>query len=380
MEGLKLCVAYPNKFTYSETFVRNQVEALAPDCQVYEGWHPALFPAGGSLLPFPLSQLPVRGVLRNTFPGWYHSLYSRHFASFLVKHRLQLVVAHYGPMGTGLLDACRAARVPLVVHFHGFDAYHYPTLRQFGDAYRKMFAQARTLIAVSGDMQRQLISLGAPPEKVVCNPYGVDLAQFAGGVPGGQPPVFLTVGRFTAKKAPFLTIKAFARVKELCPEARLVMAGEGELWEESKELARSLGLTGAVEFKGRQTTAQIRDLLRAARVFVQHSLRAENGDSEGTPNSILEAAATGLPVVSTQHAGIKDAVIHGESGFLVPEGDVEGMAGFMYLLATDYRLAAQMGGRGRRHMEEHYAMDKRINTLKQVLRQAAGISDHGTHH
>jgi glycosyltransferase involved in cell wall biosynthesis len=95
---------------------------------------------------------------------------------------------------------------------------------------------------------------------------------------------------------------------------------------------------------------------------------------------VLEAAATGLPVVSTRHAGIKDAVIHGESGFLVEEGDVEGMAGFMYLLATDYRLAAQMGQRGRRHMEDHYAMDKRTDTLKQVLRKAAGVYDHGTHH
>jgi hypothetical protein len=56
------------------------------------------------------------------------------------------------------------------------------------------------------------------------------------------------------------------------------------------------------------------------------------------------------------------------------------MAGFMYLLATDYRLAAQMGGRGRQHMEDHYAMDQRIDTLKQVLRQAAGISTHGTDH
>ncbi len=220
-------------------------------------------------------------------------------------------------------------------------------------------------------MEAQVLSLGAPREKVYLNPYGVNLSLFQGAYPGRQPPVFITVGRFTAKKAPLHTIRAFAKVKPLSPEAQLIMVGEGELWEEAKKLAGELGISKSVDFKGKQTPKQISELLQTARVFVQHSLRPENGDSEGTPNSVLEAAATGLPVVSTLHAGIKDAVIHGESGFLVEEGDVEGMANYMYLLATDARLAAQMGQRGRHHMEENYAMEKRTHYLKEILKFAA---------
>ena len=80
-----------------------------------------------------------------------------------------------------------------------------------------------------------------------------------------------------------------------------------------------------------------------ARVFVQHSVVAEDGDHEGLPLAILEAGAHGLPVVATRHAGIPDAVREETDGFLVDEGDVQAMAVAMYRLAQDAALAARMG-------------------------------------
>jgi glycosyltransferase involved in cell wall biosynthesis len=370
MEAVTLCIAYPNKFTYSETFIRDQIEGLQPEILLHEGWNPSMLPDGKSFLPFPLNYLVFRGAFRNAFPGAYSRLFSHWMASFLKKNRVQVVLAQYGPMGVGLMDACRQAGVGLVVHFHGFDAYHFETLAKYGTGYKLLFRQADALIAVSQDMKEQLMQLGAEAEKVYVNPCGVDTSKFTGAQPGQAPPQFIAVGRFTEKKGALFTLKAFAKVAQLCPEARLIMIGSGNLQEQAEQLAVDLGIAEVVEFRGVQTQEQIVQALRKARVFVQHSMRPPNGDSEGTPVSVLEAASTGLPVVSTLHAGIKDAVVHGESGFLVEEGDVEGMADYMYLLATDSRLAHAMGVRGRQHMQSHYELAERTRSLEGIVKLA----------
>jgi len=372
MEAITLCIAYPNKFSYSETFIRDQIDGLRPQLRVYEGWHPSRLPDDKSFLPFPMNHLVFRGAFRNAFPGPYNRLFSRWMAAFLRKNQVQVVLAQYGPMGVGLMDACRYAGAGLVVHFHGFDAYHHDTLAKYSLGYRQLFGQAAALIAVSQDMKRQLVHLGVGAGKVYVNSCGVDTGRFAGAQPGEAPPHFVAVGRFTEKKGPLLTLRAFAKVLQICPEARLVMIGTGDLLAPAGQLAAELGIAEAVSFRGAQLQEQVAEALRNARVFVQHSVRAANGDSEGTPVSVLEAASMGLPVVSTLHGGIKDAVIHGESGFLVEEGDVEGMANYMYLLATDRRLAHAMGLRGRQHMQSHYELAERTRSLAGIIKLASG--------
>jgi glycosyltransferase involved in cell wall biosynthesis len=110
--------------------------------------------------------------------------------------------------------------------------------------------------------------------------------------------------------------------------------------------------------------------MHSARAFVQHSIRPGDGDSEGTPVAILEAGMSGLPVVSTRHAGIKDVVIHNETGFLVDEGDIDGMAACMLLLARDAAQAATLGARAHHHIRTNFSMDQHIARLSAILEQA----------
>jgi glycosyltransferase involved in cell wall biosynthesis len=107
--------------------------------------------------------------------------------------------------------------------------------------------------------------------------------------------------------------------------------------------------------------------MREARAFVQHSLVASDGNSEGMPCSILEACASGLPVVSTRHAGIPEVVIEGDTGFLVAERDVESMARHMERLVVDPGLASKLGRAGRQRIEEHFSMDSSIARLWNVI-------------
>ena len=103
---------------------------------------------------------------------------------------------------------------------------------------------------------------------------------------------------------------------------------------------------------------------------MQHSVRTAEGDCEGTPLGVLEASAAGLAVVSTRHGGIKEAVVDGQTGFLVEEGDVKAMAQRMLELAESPALAAAMGQKARQHMRANYAMEKRVAALAEIIEWA----------
>jgi glycosyltransferase involved in cell wall biosynthesis len=112
--------------------------------------------------------------------------------------------------------------------------------------------------------------------------------------------------------------------------------------------------------------------MRNSLAFVQHSLTAPNGDTEGTPVGIMEASASGLPVVSTRHGGIPDAVIHEKTGYLVEEGDDKAMGQHMIKLCENPEHAREMGLAGRKHMQEHYEHSDQISKLYELAKIAAG--------
>jgi glycosyltransferase involved in cell wall biosynthesis len=290
-----------------------------------------------------------------------------HWRGFLQAHAIDVVLAEFGPTGVAVMRLCQTAGMPLVVHFHGHDAYRRPLLAGIGQRYNELFAHAAAIIAVSRDMEQQLLGLGAPRAKLHYNPCGVDTAAFHGANPAQAPPVFLAVGRFVAKKGPQLTLRAFHAVWQRCPEARLLMVGDGPLWGACRRLARQLGLAPAVAFLGPQPHAKVAVLMRHAKAFVQHSRRASDGNAEGTPVAVLEAGASGLPVVATRHGGIRDVVLEETTGLLVDEGDVDGMAAAMLRLLRNPDLATRLGEAARQRVCTAFAMEQRIAHLQQIL-------------
>jgi colanic acid/amylovoran biosynthesis glycosyltransferase len=272
------------------------------------------------------------------------------------------------------MEACRQLNLPLVVHFHGFDLSVKRVLERYASAYSVMFQQADGLIAVSRSMQRKLVEMGAPPERVHYNPCGVNCELFGGASPADAPPLVLTVGRFVEKKGPQLTLAAFAEVLQLYPEARLRMIGDGPLLEACRKLSHDLAIDHAVTFPGSQPHRLVADEMRRARLFAQHSIEATSGDSEGTPVAILEAGASGLPVVSTYHGGIPDVVIDNETGLLVQERDVAGMAGQMLRLLRDPALAEALGRAARRRIRLHFSAERSINNLWTIIKDCSAVN------
>jgi len=337
---------------------------------LHTGWFPTRREDDSRLLPVPVALMTkAEARLPRSVRAVNVAVKNRILAKYLRSNQIKVVLAEYGPTGACVMDACQDARVPFVVHFHGADAYHFPMLDTYSAAYKRMFSETSAVVAVSHDMEQQLIALGAPREKVHYVPYGVDPKIFQEADPSSEP-LFVAVGRFVDKKAPHLSILAFEKVLRRVPSARLVMIGDGELFESCKQLARALRISETVEFAGVRTPAEVAATMRKARAFVQHSLRTTDGDSEGTPVAVLEAGAVGLPVVSTRHAGIKDVVREGETGFLVDEGDIGSMAEYMIRLAENPGLAAGLGRQARQHVLANFSLSESIERLWKILQCA----------
>jgi glycosyltransferase involved in cell wall biosynthesis len=183
----------------------------------------------------------------------------------------------------------------------------------------------------------------------------------------------LAVGRFVAKKGPLHTIRAFAAQ----PHGQLWMVGEGPLLAEAKALADQLHLGERIRFLGVCSQVEVAELMRQVRVFVQHSLVAADGDSEGNPVAVMEAQLSGLPVVATRHAGIPEVVLDGETGVLVAEGDVQGMAAAIAQLLQDPALCTRFGAAGRRHVEHGFTLDKHLADLSRFLIQTHATTETG---
>ncbi len=373
MSSPVIAIAYPEALVYTETFIKAHLERLpAQILHLYGVGHEGRLPeytAGGALIS-PQVNLPqriIRKIQRRLLHLPWDYFQKADIVALLKREHVEAALAEFGPTGVAVLDSCQRAGIPLVVHFFGYDAYKASILQGVGQSYPELFAVAAAIIVVSRDMEQQLLHLGAPPEKLHYIPCGADTRLFQVTDAGANPPNFVAVGRFVDKKAPYLTLLAFRRVVSEVPEARLVMVGDGPLWETCQRLAKALGLSEMVDFPGRCSHSEMAELLQTARAFVQHSLTAFSGDSEGTPVAILEAGASGLPVVATQHAGIKDVGIHEQTGLLVHEGDAEEIGKMMLRLALDAPLAGRLGRAARAHVEQHFRLDDTLAQLWQVI-------------
>jgi colanic acid/amylovoran biosynthesis glycosyltransferase len=365
---MRVCVVRPGEVALTETFIRAHAERLPGEVSMICGSPPRLADDPGS----------VPGIPRQLFWRAHHLLcgrpeherHTRAFIRLLSRVRPDAVLAEYGPNAVRVLSAVQALRIPLVAHFHGYDASKREVLDRFQEGYREVFRYASAVVGVSRPMCETLVRMGASPARVHHIPCGVDVEEFVPGDPAQAPPRFLAAGRLVEKKAPHLLLLAFARARRAVPEARLRILGNGPLEGVCQDLISGLGLADAVELAGAQPHRVVRREMARSRAFVQHSVVASSGDTEGTPVVVMEAGAAGLPVIGTRHAGIPDVVKEERTGLLVEERDVEAMGRAMVRLAKDPGLARSLGSAARRRVLEGFSMERSIHRLGGVIRDA----------
>jgi len=168
------------------------------------------------------------------------------------------------------------------------------------------------------------------------------------------------------KKGIEYVIRAVAQVARSFPQLRYDIIGDGPLRAELQKLAVALSVEKIVQFHGALNAESVRNLLDEAHAFVLASVTAKDGDQEGTPVSLLEAQAAGLPVISTRHSGIPEIVLDGESGWLVPERDADALADRLNQLRNHPELAERLGRRGRKFIEARFSAAGCMNALLDI--------------
>lgn len=371
---MNIALISPTKNAYSETFIQAHIQHLLGNVHhFYGGFVPTTFEGKDfSQVPLPRLQRWRQSIGTRLGLDKYKPPHIYHLEKLMIEKEIQVVMAEYGFTGAEMLPFCKSMKMPILVHFHGYDAYRNDLLTAYLHKYKDLFVYASAIIVVSEDMKSQLIQLGCPENKIELNPYGVN-PDFLLQQPMYHSHQFACVGRFVDKKAPYLTLMAFKEVFKKYPDATLTMVGEGELLNTCQNLAKQWCIAHAVKFVGKKTPLEVMEILSNSFCFLQHSITAQNGDKEGTPLAVLEASAMGLPVIATKHAGIKEAVLHGKSGFLVDEHDVKMMSAYMLQLYENRDLAENMGREGKQYIQVHYNLGKHINKLDILIQQIAKI-------
>jgi colanic acid/amylovoran biosynthesis glycosyltransferase len=273
----------------------------------------------------------------------------RRLRALLSEWRPHLIHAHWAEDATLVHELAAELKIPLVVHFYGYDASRLARDPLFVSCVPRLFDSMALALTVSEDLRARVIRLGCDAHRVRCHYTGVPDEWFLTPrsiPPAGKGPVFLFVGRLAPKKGHRAAISAFKLVRDRIPEARLVLIGDGTLRSQIEAQVQSLDLSSGVDILGYRGPAVVRAMLREAHALLVPSETAPDGDVEGFPNVAAEGLAASLPIVATSHAGIPELVAYSEKGWLVSEGDVEGLADRMLRLARDLSLWSRLGAEG----------------------------------
>lgn len=366
--NLNIAIISASANNYSETFIRAHKDRLKGNIFFYYGTPQECYLEGYGNLKKNRNSLKFK-LIRKLWKKPYSWFHERFILDSLTRNRIDVILVEFGDIAHKFINPIKESGLPFIVHFHGRDATVSRIIEQC-DFYKEIFETAEYVIAVSKRMYSDLLKLGCPEEKLIYNVYGPDDNFFNVNASYSKPKQFLSIGRFVNKKAPHFLILSFLKLLDKHPDAQLLMAGEGELKEVCEHLVNYYGIEDYVKFLGVISPELFRKILSESLALVQHSINAKNGDAEGTPLSILEAGAAGLPVISTKHAGIVDVISDGENGFLVEECNVDGMAERMLRLLEDTTLAMQMGENARKNILEKFTLDKHIHRLDELIQQA----------
>jgi colanic acid/amylovoran biosynthesis glycosyltransferase len=229
---------------------------------------------------------------------------------------------------------------------------------------------AALLVCVSEFVRDRLLARGFPPEKLEVIHQGIELDATPPAPPdAAAQPYVLFVGRFVEKKGVSTLIEAMRLLDARGSATRLVLIGDGPLGQQLREQAHGLKL---VSFPGWLPNPETRSWMQGALALCVPSVTGSDGDSEGLPTVIFEAMAEGVPVVGSRHAGIAEAVAHGSTGLIVPEGDPLSLADALAGLIASPELRQRLGSTARRVAAERFSAIRQSRRLEAALLRVAG--------
>jgi colanic acid/amylovoran biosynthesis glycosyltransferase len=294
----------------------------------------------------------------------------------LGRRHSDLMHVYFGHTGVHLLPFIQRWPRPVVVSFHGMDVQTRAHDPAYESRLREVLQAATLVLARSQSLLDRVQELGCPPEKVRMNRTGIPLDQFPfieRAAPAEGAWHFVQACRLIEKKGIDDALHAFAKFSVTHPQARYTIAGEGPLRCPMEKLRDELGLHDKVTFAGFMKGPDLCALYHQAHVFLHPSRMTADQNQEGVPNSMLEAMATGLPVVATQHGGIPEAVRDGVTGILAPERDREALHEALLRLTASGDGWHQMGAAASADVREIFESTAQVAKLESAYDEAIAL-------
>jgi glycosyltransferase involved in cell wall biosynthesis len=298
------------------------------------------------------------------------------------KIKFDVMHAHWVvPNGPVAAIVARLRRLPLIISMHGSDVFIAEQSRPISSVARWCFRLASAITAPSEDLCVRAARLGAPAGRCHVVPYGVDPGTFTRienarpllhkelGLPAESPIIF-AVGRMVYKKGFEYLVRAVPAILREHPEARVVLAGGGDLEDRLKSLVRQLGVEKSVIMPGWVSRDKMPLYFSGCDLFVLPSVVDRQGNVDGLPNTLLEAMASARPVVATNVAGIPLAVKDGDNGLLVPQKQPGELSSAINLLLDAPELRLQYGEASRLRVERELNWQTTARTFVDLYRAA----------
>jgi colanic acid/amylovoran biosynthesis glycosyltransferase len=291
----------------------------------------------------------------------------------LLRRDPDLMHVYFGNTGVHLLPLIERWDRPCVVSFHGMDVQRRESERGYEANLRKLLRVVPLVLVRSRSIAERLIELDCDPKKIRLNRTGIPLGDFPFMVrkaPAGGAWTLVQACRLVSKKGLSTALRAFAKFVKRFPQSQFVIAGEGPLRQELEALVVQLDLRSAVTFAGFLNQNELRDLFEKAHLFMHPSELPPDSNQEGVPNSMLEAMASGLPVVATLHGGIPEAVTDGVNGLLVPERDHEMLTSSLCKLVENPARWTEMSVAASRTVAAEFAQPRQVEVLESAYFEA----------
>jgi colanic acid/amylovoran biosynthesis glycosyltransferase len=321
----------------------------------------------GSLACLPLLNFFKYGRLAYSLWGFYQAI------SLLGHGSYDIIHCQFGKLGlTGLLlRNVGLLQGKLITTFRGYDISAY--VQANGDrVYEQLFAEGDFFLANCEFFRQRAIALGCDEQKIIVHGSGIDCSKFSFSpryFPADGQIRLATIGRLVEKKGIEYSIRAIAKLVRTYPQIEYNIIGDGSLMESFQQLIRELALDRIVKLLGGKKQQEVIEILDKSHIFIAPSITAADGDRDAPVNTLKEAMAMGLPVISTYHGGIPELVEHGISGFLVPERDADVIAEKISYLIEHPERWLEMGQAGRARVEEKYDMNKLNDELVSIYQQ-----------
>ncbi len=314
-----------------------------------------------------IHELPKLGFKSKVNHAAFHlNLSLPWFRKTIMLEKPDLIHTHFGYDSYKLLSISNKTGIPLVTSFYGSDVSRLPMEWGWIKRYQKLAVYGAAFIAASDFMKKQLVGLGFPEHKISIVRFGLNTAEFKYFEGNRDLTSIMMVGRLVEKKGFMYGIKA---VSNLINKGRIItlnIFGDGPMMNSLQKFVRELNIQHLVHFHGFQPLEYIEQEMEKHGLLLAPSITASDGDMEGLPNTVLEAMAKGTIVVSSRHAAIPEAIIHGQSGFLTDEKNVNGIAEIIESVLDNNYDINKIRQLARETIEKNYTIETMVSGVENI--------------